>query len=49
MDNLGALLNNIARFLKGLLDRFLSVLQFVDNTKANLDGASEAAAAADAE
>jgi hypothetical protein len=54
MDNLGALLNNIARFLKALLDRFLSVLGFIDKTKNDLDAASEAqseaaAAAANAE
>lgn len=42
MDNLGALLNHIARFLKDLLDRFLSVLGFIDDTKNNLDDASKA-------
>jgi len=41
MDNLGALLNHIATFLKDLLERFLSVLGFIDSTKNDLDAASE--------
>jgi len=41
MDNFAQLMNHIARFLKGLLDRFLQVIGFVDSTKNDLDKASE--------
>jgi hypothetical protein len=42
MKNFNELMNHIARFLKDLLDRFLSILGFIDDTKNNLDAASEA-------
>jgi hypothetical protein len=42
MANLDLLLNHIARFLKEMLDRFLSVLGFIDETKNNLDDAADA-------
>lgn len=40
MDNLSSLLNHIARFLKDMLDRFLSILGFIDSTKNELDEAA---------
>ena len=41
MDNLNELMNHIARFLKELLDKFLSVLGFIDTTKNELDKAAD--------
>ena len=41
MANFNELMNHIARFLQELLDRFLSILGFIDETKNNLDDASE--------
>lgn len=49
MDNFAELMNHIARFLKDMLDRFLSILSFIDETKINLDGASVAQSEAAAE
>lgn len=42
MANLSNLLAHIARFLKEMADRFLSVLGLVDLTKNELDAASKA-------
>ena len=41
MANFTELMNHIARFLKDMLERFLSILGFIDETKNNLDSASE--------
>lgn len=49
MANFAELMNHIARFLKDMLDRFLSILGFIDETKNNLDGASVAQSEAAAE
>lgn len=49
MKYFNELMSHIAEFLKGLLERFLQVLGFVDSTKNDLDKASEAQSNAAAE
>lgn len=41
MANFSELLNHIAKFLKGLIDRLAQILNLVDTAKNRLDEASE--------